>query len=955
VFESTRRALLGISFVIVFAACAAGPRDPSKPVQESQPSPQDAPAVASSAPIPREDGRLPPLARPERYSLSLTIDPTKPRFSGTTRILTSIPGATSFVVLHGHNLDVKRAAARVGRVSIPATVTTRAAHGGHDPEELVLAFAKPLPAGEATLEIAYEAPFDDSLAGLYRVNDGQRWYAFTQFEATDARRAFPCFDEPGFKVAFDVSITVPKETIAVANTPETTRHDAGAWTTFDFATTAPLPSYLVAFAVGDFDVREGPADPVPIRLIATKGKGALGELAVAATAALTRELAGYFGIAYPYPKLDIVAVPNFAAGAMENAGLITFREELLLVDPAHASMKSKRSQALVLAHELAHQWFGDLVTMAWWNDLWLNEGFATWAAAKIGDRYKPTFEARTELVAGMSGVMDTDSLHSARAVRQPVTSTSEAMEAFDGITYDKGAAVLGMIEHSIGDEVFQRGVRSYLVKNAWGNATADDLLHALDEASGKDVTSLASSFLDRAGVPNVSVSVGCTGQRSIVRLKQSPWRRLGDPGAQAALPPWWIPVGLTTGAGERAAKLLASPEDEVLLAKCPSWIYPNTDQAGYYRFSLEESSWVAMTGGLGRLSTANRVGFVANLWAQTRAGDLAPEVVLRTLPAVDREKDRFVIGEEIEVLHGMSDALVVEEARPAFRRYAAARLLPHMKALAEQGVSRDERSTLLERSLVAALGELADDDATLREAEKVTEGWLRDPDSVDPDLASIDVTLGSRRAGPDRIEALRTAIRNAKSPENRTTALRALGGFGDATTLDHALDVILTDDVRTQDVLTVLYSAMGHRASRATTFEWVTRNWEGVRSKLPGFLAGRTFGLAGFACSKEERTEAADFFEPRTKEIEGTERPLAEALEAASLCLALRDKYASSVTRFFAPAPLPKEVLAPAPPVKPAAATKSALSTKSKSAIPKSAKVPRSKKATPLAGKKPTP
>jgi aminopeptidase N len=901
---------------------------PHGPPASARPVVQDAPVAPSSAPATREDGRLPPLAHPERYALSFTIDPAQPRFAGTTRILVSIPQATSFVVLHGHHLDMKRAVAKLDHAEVLATVTRRAAHDGREPEELVLAFAKPLPPGEATLEMTYEAPFDDSLAGLYRVSDGQRSYAFTQFEATFARRAFPCFDEPGFKVAFDVSITAPRGTIAVANTPETARYDQGAWTTFDFATTAPLPSYLVAFAVGDFDVREGPAAPVPIRLIATKGKGVLGDLALGATAALTRELSDYFGMGYPYPKLDIVAVPNLAGGAMENAGLITFREELLLLDPAHASMRAKRSQALVLAHELAHQWFGDLVTMAWWNDLWLNEGFATWAAAKIGDVYEPAFEAKNELVAGMSDVMDTDSLHSARAVRQPVATTSEAMEAFDGITYDKGAAVLGMVEHAIGDHVFQHGVRAYLAKNAWKNATADDLLHALDEASGKDVTSLASSFLDRPGVPNVAVSVGCTGPSATATLKQSVWRRLGDSGEANPAAPFWIPVGITTGTGERAAKLLVEPEEEVHLAKCPTWIYPNTDQAGYYRFSLDEAAWMAVTAGFDRLGTTNRIGFVANLWAQTRAGNLAPEVVLRTLPVVDREKDRFVIGEEINVLHAMSDAIVLADARPAFKRYVAARLSPHMKAIAAEGPKLRSSSALLERSLVGALGELAEDDATLREADKVAQAWLHDPSAVDPDLASIDVTLGSRRAGPERIDGLVAAMRGAKSPEDRNTALRGLGGFGDPKALRHALDVVLTDDVKTQDVLAVLYGAMAHHASQATTFEWVTQNWDGLRKKLPEFLAGRTFGLAGFACSKEERDAVADFFQPRTKDLEGTERPLAEALEGASFCLALRDKYAASVTRFFAPPPPPKVAVAPAAPTQPAIPTKPANSTK---------------------------
>jgi aminopeptidase N len=910
------RATVKLAVTLLLASACA----PEVPPPAAQP-PSAEPSGPSAPPATRDDGRLPPLARPERYALSLTVDPTQPRFTGTTRILVSIPARTQYLVLHGRSLDVKRAVARAGGADVAASVVARPTHGGHENEELVLTFASALPPGRAALTIDYEAPFDDSLAGLYRLTDGQGWYAFTQFEETDARRAFPCFDEPGFKVSYDLSITVPKGMIAVANTPETARRDAGSATTFEFATTPPLPTYLVAFTVGDLDVRQGPASPVPIRLIATKGKAALGQLAIDATAGLTRELASYFGIAYPYPKLDIVAVPNFAAGAMENAGLITFREELLLIDPAHASVKTKRSMALTVAHELSHQWFGDLVTMAWWNDIWLNEGFATWAETKFTDRYKPGFEARIGLLADLSGVMDTDSLKSARAVRQPVASTSEAMESFDDITYEKGAAVLAMLEHSIGEGVFQRGVRAYLAKSAWKNATAEDLLQALDEASGKDVTSLASSFLDRPGVPNVHVAATCTASGETVSLQQSPWRRLGQDGAASATP-WWVPVGVTSGTGERAAKLLATPADEIHLTRCAPWVFPNTDLAGYYRFSLDERSWVEMAKGFERLDTADRVGFLANLWAQTRAGQLSPEVVLRTLPAVDTERDRFVIEQELEVLRSLSDALVTDAARPAFRRYAAARLTPHMRALGPPGTRRDDSGALLERSLTWALGELAEDEATLKDAGKVSLAWLKDPNGVDADLASIDLVLGSRQAGPDRIEALRAAIRGASTPEIRSTATRALGGFADPDTLRRALDVLLTDDVKTQNIDTVLGVAMAHRPSRKTAFDWIVAHWDPVRNKLPGFLAGGVFGVSGYACSKEERTAAADFFQPRAKEVEGAERPLAEALEGASLCEALHDKYAGDVTRFFAqppkaPAPPPTVKTSPPAPVTP--------------------------------------
>jgi cytosol alanyl aminopeptidase len=925
---------LAFTLLVALAACAGEQPAPVAPPAKVAPAPPPPPPAA------REDGRLPELAKPERYALSFTVDPAQPEFSGTVRILVTVPAPTSYIVLHGRGLSVQTAAATALGASVPATVTARPASGGHDNEELVLAFASPLPAGRTTLTIDYRAPFTDSLAGLYRVMEDHTYYAFTQFEANDARRAFPCFDEPGYKVSFDLSITVPKGQIAVANMPETARRESGDQTTFQFASTPPLPTYLVAFAVGDFDVRQGATAPVPIRLITTKGRSGMGDLALQATDALTRELAGYFGIAYPYPKLDIVAVPNFAAGAMENAGLITFRDWYLLLDQAHPSAATKREQALVIAHELAHQWFGDLVTMAWWNDVWLNEGFATWAEAKIADRYKPSLEARVEQIAEVSSVMDTDSLRSARAVRQPVKSSSEAEEAFDSLTYQKGARVLAMIEHSIGEGVFQKAVRAYLTKHAWKNATADDLLQALNEASGKDVSSLASSFLDRPGVPQVSVSVACNKTGATVSLAQSSWLRLGEAAAPTTGDkPWWVPVGLTSATGERAAKLLAGPKDEVLLGRCTPWVFPNTDLAGYYRFSLDEKAWVEMSKGFDHLDVPARVGFLANLWAQTRAGALDPSVVLRTLPVADGEKDRYVIEQEIEILKSMDSALVADDTAAAFRRYAAFRLLPHSRLASAK---HDEEATLLQRALLPALGDIAGDDATFKEAERVTQAWLKDPDSVDPDLARVDVMLASRRAGPDRLEALRKALAGAKNPENAEIAVRALGAFSDASTLEKALDLMLTDEIKTQDTYKLVGATLAHKATRKVSLEWAAAHWDGLKKKIPTAFMGDFLAMfVGSDCAADERSAATAFLSPHIKEVEGAERPVAEASESATLCEALHDKYTPSVSHFFAggaPAAPPKAALVEAPkaPPVPALAPKAAVAPP----VPKRKKAP---------------
>ncbi len=916
--------------------------EPSPPATAVSPASLPRAVVEKPGPPPavRADGRLPSLARPTGYTLNLTVDPSKERFSGAATISMDVLEKTSHLVMHARDIHITSVIATAGGRAAGATGAmkeTRMAHGGQVPDELVLTFERPLQPGPMTLEIVYDAPFAQDLSGLYRVKDQEHWYAFTQFEATDARRAYPCFDEPGFKTPFEVTVTVPKGMIAVANGPELTHKEDGDKVVFSFEKTPPLPTYLVAFAVGDFDVRQGAVKPVPIRLITAKGKSGLGKLALDATEGLVAGLGEYFDYKYPYSKLDIVAVPDFAAGAMENAGLLTFREELLLLDEHSASVQSRRSQALVIAHELAHQWFGDLVTMQWWNDLWLNEGFATWMETRAVDRWHGA-GAELEQVASAQHVMDQDALGSARAVRQPVTGTDEAMEAFDGITYEKGAAVLGMIENWLGRDTFQRGVRDYLRQNAWKNASAEDLLATLAKVSNKDVSAMAATFLDHPGVPSVSAILSCEkGARWNVELRQERWSPLGAPvdaakGAQT----WTTPVCVQA---EGRAKPLcadlttAGPSLVAGTGKCPAWIHPNAAQSGYYRFSQTLPELTA----LARIATKSldaksRLGVVSNLWAQVRAGTLPAAGALKLLPMFDQETDRVVIEQVIEVLYGLSDALVDDAARPAFRSYVSARLMPHKKRLgwkepaapaafthadANQprftidtedahpaGFATDTRSAndrpLLRRAVLMALGELAEDATTLKEAEAVATDWLQHPTLVDGDTAAIAIELASRHAPAGRLDALRSLVKQAKTPQDRVIALRGLASFDDPTVLRRALDLILTDEVKVQDVRYLYRTSLARRTARKVVYDWTKGHWDGLHEKLPGPLAGHLVAIAGSVCTKAERDDAEAFFTPRAKMIAGAQQPLAEALEAAGICVELHAKESAGVTKFFA-------------------------------------------------------
>jgi aminopeptidase N len=899
--------------VAVIAACGAR----SAKVARSPLNARSSETAASGGPAPpRDDGRLPQTATPRRYALSFTIDPKQPRFSGVTTIQVDVPEPISHVVLHARDIKVTRATARAGGSEVAATAKGRVARGGIAPEELVLAFSQALPAGQAEIEIAYDAPFAADLAGLYRVEEAGRMYAYTQFEVADARRAFPCFDEPGFKTPYDVTVAAPSDDLVVANAPEVSREPAPAgMVSHRFATTRPLPSYLVALAVGDFDIVDWRKEPFPIRAVTTKGRGHLTGLALEAATALVGKLGDYFGIPYPYPKLDLVSVPDFGAGAMENPGLITFRDTRLLLDPRRATTGARRSQILVIAHELAHQWLGDLVTMKWWDDIWLNEGFATWAEAKVVDQWKPAFGATLEQIAGVQYVMDTDALGSARAIRGPVRSTSEAEEAFDGITYDKAAAVLRMIEGWLGPEVFRRGVQRYLSENAWKNASANDLLKALDFVSTQGVAKLASSFLDQPGVPDVLVNWTCNGGAGKVELSESEWRPLGAPGEGQSR--WTLPVCVGTDAlkGKSCFTLGRDPIVRDVGAGCPGWVYPNADGAGYYRFVVEGARLLTLARGSHSLSPIDRLGLVSNAWAEVRQGAIGADVFLEMLPVFDTEMNRYVVEQIAGTLRGIDVTLVEPEVREAFQRWVIARMAARKASVGwedthpsgakdrsgqEYRAQQDDDRTMMRGTVLWVMGDLARDEATLSEAESYAMKWLTDPASVNPDTAAVALSLASITAGPARLSQLRAAIASGKTPEDRVLAIRAMGTFDDPALLRKAFDIALTDELKISELRYLFGSALGHRAAWPTLYAWEKENWNKLRTRLPGSLRrGTLIDVAGTMCTRAGLDDARNFFVPATREVEGVKRRLDEALESAGLCIALREHGAAQVTKYF--------------------------------------------------------
>jgi Peptidase family M1 domain/ERAP1-like C-terminal domain/Peptidase M1 N-terminal domain len=848
------------------------------------------------------DARLSDGVVPTHYRLELTVDPSQPTFSGSVWISVQFHVAVSDIQLHAKDIEVRTAdAVRAGGESVVATPIV-GKNGG-----LALAFPRPLPAGEYVLHMVFAGRFADGLVGLYRVQVGDDFYAFTQFEALHARRAFPCFDEPRFKTPWDVTLHVPHGAVAAGNAPlESVRQD-GPLDVVRFATTKPLPTYLVAFVVGPFDVVAGPVDPVPLRALTVRGKGRLATYALQRTPPILAALADYFGRPYPYQKLDLVAVPDFGAGAMENAGLVTFRDTLLLVDASRASAAERYECESVVAHELSHQWFGNLVTMEWWNDVWLNEGFATWMATKVLMQTAPEFHADLDAVGDTNGAMQADALAAARAVRQPIRDGGDVVTAFDGITYEKGAAVLRMLEAWVGEERFRAGVRAYIDAHAWGSARTDDLLRALQEASGQPVADVAATFLDQPGTPLFAVTTVCDGNGARVELTQS--RYLPDGSKAAPGEPWHVPVCMryaAQGGVYRQCTLITAEHTEVRLEAggCPAWMHPNADETGYYRWRLPESELLELVHQRReRLTPREEVALPGHLDALLVAAKVDGGTYLEALAHLAHSRRRQVVETVIGGWRRVYHATVDDEggAPPAdFAAYVRRALGPRAHTLGMLPKPDEHPETeLLRAEVVPAVADLGRDAALRAQGRDLTHGFLGDPRSVPPATARIAVPIAALDGDVALQGALVTALARAEDPGERAIALSGLGGLRDPALFERSLQLYLTDSLRVGDFWSVAGHAGDTAGQQAVAFAWLSRNFTPLAAKLgDDSVSYLPFVGAGF-CDQTGRDRVHQFFTAPAHQRPGSARTLAQALETIDQCMRLRARATRAVAAYL--------------------------------------------------------
>jgi alanyl aminopeptidase len=673
-------------------------------------------AATTTEPVPQ--GRLPRWAVPQSYQLAFKVDPAQQDFSGTTTIKLKLTRASDHVWLDGKELKVSKVEITdaAGKLHLGKYVAV-------DPKTGVsrVDFGATLQPQNLTLKLDYSAPLNAQLQGLYKVSAKGQPYAMTQMEPISARYAFPGFDEPDFKTPFDISLTIPVAQAAVANTRQVKdTPDGKGWKTLTFAPTLPLPTYLVAFGVGPWSIAAAPdispdayrTTPLPLRGIAPAGEAQRMAHVLGETPSIIHALENYYGFGYPWDKLDVLAAPDFAAGAMENAGLVTFRDWLLLLDK-DSPAKNVQGSFNVTAHELAHQWTGDTVTMEWWNDIWLNEAFATWMQQKVTMEVHPEYRADLDRVVGAQGAMSNDSLVSARRITQPITGNGDIMTAFDGITYQKGAGVIAMFENYVGDKTFQKGMRAYIQKHKFGNAVTNDLVDAIANAADKgDAFKHAfHSFLDQSGVPYVQTKLEQKDGKTVLQLSQSRYLPLGSSGDSKRV--WGVPVCVrygTAGGSKVACDMLDKATGSMVLAGAsnPTWIMPNANASGYYRFSMDKQDLARLTAEAGKLSDAEQLAYADGIGASFHHGDLNAGDVLAALKPLTSSKIREVATAPLDQVEWIYQHEAVTDAQlGTLTAWVKNAYLPRLDQLGYQRKAGEPEGTSLMRSTLA--GSLAFD------------------------------------------------------------------------------------------------------------------------------------------------------------------------------------------------------------------------------------------------------
>lgn len=841
-------------------------------------------------------GRLSDAVVPSAYRLDLTVDPNKEGFSGKVEIDATLKAASTRIFLHGRDLTMRKATATAGGKTYPGQWS--------QPDETGVAqldFAQPLPAGNLILAFDYDAKFNDGPSQLFRVKVGDDWYVWSQFESIDARAAFPGFDDPGFKTPFTVTLRTPPGLVAVSNAPETGVTREGGLDVHRFAETLPLPTYLVALMTGPFAVVEGEvpptpqrARPLPLRIVSPRPNGGQLKFALEGSKQIVALLETYFGDAFPYPKLDQITSP-IQPGAMENAGADLYGDNIIVMDES-AAVPQKRRFGMVVAHELAHQWFGDLVTPKWWDDIWLNESFANWMGFRIGGEWRPDLNIGAGAVAEGFQAMNTDSLIAGRPIRQDIARNSQIDAAFDNITYGKGGHVVAMIAGYMGDTRFRDGVRRYMAAHRYGNATSTDFFGAMAEAAGDPrIVPAMRSFTDQQGVPLLTFA-GSGARYTVTQSRYAPL------GATVPETHWSVPLCIRR-ADTRMCQLVDGPKASVALGG-KGVIVPNAGGTGYYRFELPRKDWDALIRQSASLPGPEAQAVADSLVASFRAGRASPLQVVELARRMALNSDTYAADAAGDALASLSTGgLIDEAAKPAYKRFVDRLYTP---LLARYGFdpklgahAQDDPERLQRRAQLVA--RLSDSDETLRKTlDDAAIAWLAgDAKALDPAWYGPAFEVRVAKGGLAAAQALVEKALSSEDPVLRPAALGAAAGSGKEDIARWLLDDLKDGRLRASERRGLMGGVIQSAGTRDFGYKWLHDRLDRVLAEGGIFYASRLPQTLNGFCSVEKADEIARDLRPRFAGKTG-ELELERTVERIRNCGRLKDARRAEVSKAVA-------------------------------------------------------
>ena len=841
--------------------------------------------------------RLDAAAAPRAYDLRLAIDPRETSFEGEVRIEMHIAHGIPVLWLNAEKLEILSARFTLAEREIPVRVVTApadfvgfAAEGG-------------FPAGDLVAEIRYRAAIEGvATRGIFRQKEGEEWYVVSQFEAMNARRAIPSFDQPGWKVPWRVTIDAPAADRAVTNTPEVSVSEIGdrpGWKRHVFAPTKPLPTYLVALAVGPFDLVDGGlagVRPTPLRYVVPKGRGDEARFARESSPRILALLEDYFGEPYPFEKLDAVTIPaTFGFGAMENAGMITYSSEILLALPRGESLDFKRRYASIGAHEMAHMWFGDLVTLAWWDDVWLNESFATWMARKTLRAYRPEWAGGWREGNQRRRAIYADRLMSARRVANAVANKSDISAAFDAITYSKGGEVLSMFEAWLGPERFRAGVRRFLKEHAYGNATSQDFFRALGEASGRGPSAVAAfrSFVGQPGLPMVDVRLECTAAGAAIEVSQQRFKPRGTEGADGQ---WTTPACFRYESGGRLHKQCAeiTGRHTIALAEakaCPRWVVGNADGAGHWIARYPTATLKALALRVPELPEAEAVALAYDTWLMMDSGLLDRDAAFMLTEGFLRHKSLGVRRGGVELLENVRDEWLDATQRRRVHALAARRLLAMAREIGWNERKGDPVGVHdLRELLLPYLARLDAGKGLRREARSLALRWLDDREAVAASALPAVLRTAARFSDAATFARMEQAMSSARNRNDRSQLIKALAVVREPALRDRALSLLLARSGETatldgREAYTFLEMALEDNFNRGTAFEHLRGHWDALQAKLPAESVARLLRRLPGLCTRAERDAYVAFFKERAPGHLGGRLAYEQTLEAIEICI----------------------------------------------------------------------